>query len=198
MIKYRNKIMIRILKFILLAVFFILATNFVLAANSQDSQKVIVYFFWGTGCSDCAHQEALLENLKQKYPQIEIESYESLNNRDNAIIFSRIARNFNISSPVVPTTFIDNKSWVGYNASFAQEIKNRIEYCLKNKCADPFTETASATLQDKAISSEETQNVTLPFFGEIEPSRVSLPIFTVLIGGFDAFNPCAFLFCLYY
>jgi len=196
MIKYRNKIMIRILKFILLAVFFILATNFVLAANSQDSQKVIVYFFWGTGCSDCAHQEALLENLKQKYPQIEIESYESLNNRDNAIIFSRIARNFNISSPVVPTTFIDNKSWVGYNASFAQEIKNRIEYCLKNKCADPFTETASALSQDKAISPEEVKNVTVPFFGEIEPSKVSLPIFTVLIGGFDAFNPCAFFVLL--
>ena len=196
MIKYRNKIMIRILKFILLAVFFILATNFVLAANSQDSQKVIVYFFWGTGCRECEQQEALLENLKQKYPQIEIESYESLNNRDNAIIFSRIARNFNISSPVVPTTFIDSKSWVGYNASYAQEIEDKIKYCLTNKCADPFTETASALSQDKAISSKETKNVTLPFFGEIEPSRVSLPIFTVLIGGFDAFNPCAFFVLL--
>lgn len=192
--------MIRTLKFILPAIFFILATNFALAANSQDPQKVIVYFFWGTGCSDCAQQEALLENLKQKYPQIEIKSYETLYNRENAKIFSRIAEDYDMRLTVVPATFIDNKVWTGYNDSFAQEIENKIEYCLENECIDPSTKAIfphrAYISPEKEAAREEVKSVTLPFLGRIDPSGVSLPIFTVLIGGFDAFNPCAFFVLL--
>ncbi len=184
---------LRVFKFVFFCVLLALIPGFAHAANAK---KIPIYFFWGIGCGECEHQKVFLQDLKKKYPQIEIRSYESLNNSDNAIIFSGIARRFNISSPVVPATFIDNKSWIGYNASFAREIENRIEYCLKNKCVDPLVESPSVIFQGNTQHTKETKRITLPFFGEIEPSNISLPVVTLLLASFDAFNPCVFFVLL--
>jgi len=184
---------LRVLRFILVSISLILVTSSVYASNSE---KVKAYFFWGEGCSSCKQQEAFLGELEDMYPQLEIKSYETFNSKENSELFSKIAKAYQLKQPIVPCLFIDDKSWTGYNISYAQEIEDKIKYCIKNKCVDSLAKTTFVPLQDKAISSEETQNVTLPFFGEIEPSRVSLPIFTVLIGGFDAFNPCAFFVLL--
>ena len=38
---------------------------------------------------------------------------------------------------------------------------------------------------------EKTEYISIPFFGEIDPSQVNLPLLTIIIGGLDGFNPCA-------
>ncbi len=192
--------MIRVSKFILFFIFFALAANFAQAFNSQDSRKITVYFFWGIGCSDCERQKAPLENLKQKYPQVEIKSYEALYNRENAEIFEKIAKSHDIRSATVPATFIDDKAWLGYDDSLIQEIEAKIEYCLEHECSDPLIRAASPvpayTARTEDADKDTPKSVTLPFFGRVDPSKVSLPLFTVLLGGFDAFNPCAFFVLL--
>lgn len=42
-----------------------------------------------------------------------------------------------------------------------------------------------------ASREEKTEVMTVPFFGEIDPSQINLPLLTVVIGGLDGFNPCA-------
>lgn len=42
------------------------------------------------------------------------------------------------------------------------------------------------------IPSAEPSIVKLPLFGEIDASKTSLPVLTVIIAGMDGFNPCAF------
>ena len=37
----------------------------------------------------------------------------------------------------------------------------------------------------------------IPFLGSIDPASVSLPVFTVVIGALDSFNPCAFFVLLF-
>jgi len=181
---------VRALRFTLLLIFLVLAANFAQASSSQDSRKIPIYFFWGIGCSNCMEQKAFLENLKQEYPQIEIKSYEALYSRENAEIFKKIAESHGLRSATVPATFIDNKSWLGYNDSFIQEIKAKIEYCLEYGCTD------TPQAKDTAKEEPSPRSVTLPFLGSIDSSKVSLPLFTLLLGGFDAFNPCAFFVLL--
>jgi len=38
---------------------------------------------------------------------------------------------------------------------------------------------------------EKTENIKIPFFGEIDPSKINLPVLTIVIAGLDGFNPCA-------
>lgn len=38
---------------------------------------------------------------------------------------------------------------------------------------------------------EETESIQLPIFGEVDASRVGLPVFTIAVGLVDGFNPCA-------
>lgn len=47
----------------------------VLGEESQYS--AIVYFFWGEGCPYCEVQKKFLEELKQKYPRLEVKAYET-------------------------------------------------------------------------------------------------------------------------
>jgi hypothetical protein len=44
---------------------------------------------------------------------------------------------------------------------------------------------------------EEPKAVALPLFGEIDSTKISLPLFTMIIGGLDSFNPCAFFVLLF-
>ena len=37
----------------------------------------------------------------------------------------------------------------------------------------------------------------LPFLGRLDPGAVSLPVYTLVIAGLDAFNPCAFFVLLF-
>jgi len=50
-------------------------------------------------------------------------------------------------------------------------------------------------VSDKAAEAEGTR-FSIPFLGEFEPESMSLPVFTIIIAGLDAFNPCAFFVLL--
>jgi len=44
---------------------------------------------------------------------------------------------------------------------------------------------------DNFLSLKKDEIVSLPFFGKINLSKLSLPVLTVVVGGLDGFNPCA-------
>jgi thiol-disulfide isomerase/thioredoxin len=46
--------------------------------------------------------------------------------------------------------------------------------------------------EKKEILPGERTTFTIPMVGEVDPSNLSLPVFTIIIAGLDGFNPCAF------
>jgi len=181
----------RFLLVILLPVFLLGIFMVPVAAQTsppEGTEKVILYFFWGDGCPHCAKEEIYLEALKKKYPQLEVKSYEVWHNRSNALFFSRMAEAAGIQSTGVPVTFINTEVFAGFDDRKAQEIENRIQYCIRNKnaCVEP-SETAQ-----RSLPPDRHQIITVPFLGDIDTSEISLPVITVILGGLDSFNPCAF------
>ncbi len=158
------------------------------SASPEETGKVVLYFFWGDGCPHCAKEEIYLDMAKKKYPQLEVKSYEVWHNRTNAIFLSRMLEAAGIKSTGVPVTFIHTEVFAGFNDRTAQEIENKIQYCIQNKkaCVDPSERPRSPVSQDKH------QIVKVPFLGDIDLSAISLPVMTVILGGLDSFNPCAF------
>lgn len=156
-------------------------------SNHLHSQSTVkIYFFWGNGCPHCAHEKEFLEEIKKRYPQITVESYEVWQNPANARFFSQMTKSVGIKSTGVPVTFIDRKVFVGYSEKERAEMEKAILNCLEQQCIDP------ADRLMHPVQQEIEKTIELPFLGTIEQSKVSLPMITVILGGLDSFNPCAF------
>jgi thiol-disulfide isomerase/thioredoxin len=105
--------------------------------NQTNSEKVVIYFFWGDGCPHCTNQKPYMKALQEKYPEIEIIDFETWKNPDNKITFNDIAKKYGFEARGVPTTFIGEKYWIGFNVKMISEMEGEIERCISNGCLSP-------------------------------------------------------------
>jgi thiol-disulfide isomerase/thioredoxin len=104
---------------------------------NNDPNKITIYFFWGNGCPHCEEQKPFLEELKKKYSdKIEIKMFETWKNPENVKLFQETAKKYDTTARGVPATFIQDEYWVGYSENMANEMENKIKYCIENNCVD--------------------------------------------------------------
>ena len=141
------------------------ATIFLLATVHPGKlfaeNKTAVYFFWGKGCPHCAKEEILLEQLRERHPQLEIKSFEVWFSPENARLFVEIAEAYGIKPQGVPMTFIgDFEPITGYRSDdiTGRIIEDRVRYCIEHGCKDPREkiEKKLLTLQTEPLSGEQT------------------------------------------
>ncbi len=104
---------------------------------AQTGGKVVIYFFWGDGCPHCAAQKPFLARLAQKYPGVEVREFEVWNNEKNRVPFTQMAKKFGFEPSGVPTTFIADRYWVGYEEEpIGREIEAVVASCALSGCVD--------------------------------------------------------------
>ena len=153
---FKNKIINLSILIILIAT---LASACSLGGSSQEGDKSVfdsakveylgekpedpgatLYFFWGDGCPHCAREEVFLQEMKEKYPSLEIKMYETWNNRNNARALQEMAKAYQTQAKGVPMTFLgDFAPWVGFSTGIESNIETKIQYCLENECIDPIS-----------------------------------------------------------
>ncbi len=193
----------------LLLVLGILGTSASFAYAQNNS--VNIYFFWGEGCPHCATEKPFLDNIKVKYPQAEVYEFEVWSNSRNRKYLIEVGNRLRADVSGVPFTVIGDKAYTGFNRSLTgSQIEERVKFCSENVCTDSVAEVIGLALdskqtgsdnQDKQIDSTETletsknesipDKLEIPIFGEIQTKNLSLPVFTIVLGGLDGFNPCA-------
>jgi len=160
-------------------------------ANDTKETKVIMDFFYGDGCPHCAALEPVLKQLEEKYPQLEINYYETWHNKKNAELFVNLSKACGTNVQGVPTVFIGEDVIVGFNEKKTpKQLEQKITDCLLNGCIDPIHKL-SCEHPTETHSRLTNTTVDLPFIGEVDTKTLSLPIFTFLIALLDGFNPCA-------
>lgn len=105
----------------------------------EEDNRVKIYFFRGEGCPHCADAEEFFNSIEEEYGQYyKILDYETWYNSDNAALLQKVgeARNEEISG--VPYILIGDKSWSGYNDSFADDIKDTIKSEYEKAVADRY------------------------------------------------------------
>jgi len=145
--------------------------NFVFA----QTEKIQIHFFYSAICPHCAKEKEFLNELIKKYPEIEVKEYEVFYNSENKKNLSEFYEKYQVlekDQGWVPVTFTPTKYFVGFNEQIAKEIEGCIKECLVEEKPQP-------------------QKVHLPIFGEIDISKMSLPVLTLVLGTLDGFNPCA-------
>lgn len=163
-----------------------------LSSIANASHNVTVYYFYGEGCPHCAKAKPFLEELENKYPELTIKSYETWYNKSNSDLFISMSAACGTKVVGVPTFFIGHKPIIGFDKpeSKGKEIEEAIVKYIKEGGFD-LMDHLGENLTSCPAKEEEQRIVNLPIFGSIDASKISLPLFTVIIGLLDGFNPCA-------
>lgn len=188
-----------------LILFFWLKPSQTIWAQEPTSQnKVIIYFFWGDGCPHCATAKPFLEGLAETYPEVEVRAYEVWYVDENLELFKKMAAAYGFEPTGVPTIFIGDQYWVGYNDTIKAQIENAVKVCLASSCRDPGA-GVDPSIPDSAISpsqstSSQTQTsppensskiIDVPILGKINLNAQPLFLSTLIIAFVDGFNPCS-------
>jgi len=80
-----------------------------------ESGKVCLYLFWGQGCPHCAEEKPFLEELKGKYPKLEVYEFEVYYNQENVKLWGEVCKKYGLQPIGVPMTFVDGKAFVGFS-----------------------------------------------------------------------------------
>ena len=159
--------------------------------------SVNLYFFWGKGCPHCAAEEKFLEEMKGKYPQLEVKDFEIWYNKDNQKILERVVTRLDKNVTGVPFTVISDQSFVGFSEErTAPLIESAIVENIKNPKPDILAEVINNSEKEVTSDQQKAPEVSgdiikIPFLGNISASSLSLPVLTVVVGALDGFNPCA-------
>lgn len=105
----------------------------------EEDNRVKIYFFRGDGCPHCADAEEFFNSIKEEYGQYyKILDYETWYNSDNAALLQKVGEARKEEITGVPYILIGDKSWSGYNDSFADDIKNTIKSEYEKVVADRY------------------------------------------------------------
>lgn len=105
----------------------------------EEDNRVKIYFFRGDGCPHCADAEEFFNSIKEEYGQYyKILDYETFYNSDNAALLQKVGEARKEEITGVPYILIGDKSWSGYNDSFADDIKNTIKSEYEKVVADRY------------------------------------------------------------
>jgi len=167
---FRNKIVIFSGISLVIFLFSFFAAGSVFAQNVNE-----IHFFYSPPCPYCAAQQKFLNELENKYPQIEIKRYEFSKNTE---LIREFYKNYGVppqQQGFVPVTFTRNNYFVGFNDKIAEQIESCIQECLGGGPTPP-------SLPDR---------IKIPILGYIDANNLSLPALASVLGFFDGFNICS-------
>ncbi|MDI6883225.1 MAG: hypothetical protein QMC93_01990 [Patescibacteria group bacterium] len=149
--------------------------------GSAQEKKIEINFFYSAICPHCAKEKEFLQNLGEKYPEIGIKEYEVISSAENQKVLKDFYEKYDVPKRergLVPVTFTPSRYFIGFNEQIAKDIEGCLRECLAGEKPAP-------------------QKIKIPFFGEINISRLSLPALTVILGALDGLNPCAMWILLF-
>ncbi|MEG0798911.1 MAG: hypothetical protein RR984_01750 [Bacilli bacterium] len=169
----------------------------------QGKEKNInMYLFYGKECPHCEEEIAFLNDYLKENKNITLHKYEVWHNTENDKKFESVRNILNSSSTGVPFLVIGNEFIVGYGKGYTEEnIKDKVSYYLNNDYVDKTGIELNVKLpvnnkEDKP-SSDKDHSINVPLLGRINPTDISLPLLSAVIGFVDGINPCAMWILLF-
>ena len=158
--------------------------------DADGQVRVHLYFFWSETSPHCLKAHPFVEAIPSERPWVIVHSLEVSRQRDNARRFIALAESLGQTAEAVPTLIACGVMEVGWDdaASTGAALLRRLDACR--------TQAMSGAPSVPAPPAEAAK-VRIPLLGEVAADRLSLPAFTVVLAGLDAFNPCAFFVLLF-
>lgn len=154
-------------------------------ARGEEKEKVI--FFYGFSCSHCAKVEKYMESIDFAQ-KVNLEKREVYLNQKNAALFNQFCEQAGIPTNErgVPLLVWGDEYSVG-DTPIISFIDAKLAE-LENITNDNTNGNLNANTNQPESAEKK---YTLPFVGEVDLMKYSLPVLTLIIGAVDGFNPCA-------
>ena len=170
-------------------IFLFIVLLFPMSAKAND---VNIYLFHSQDCSHCKAEIKWLEEIKENYDNVTVQEYEVTRNSDNASLESKVRKQFNTTTPVVPFTVIGEKYFIGFSDDTKSGIIKMIDKYSNEEHRDVVDEVINGIDNGIITNGDKLDDkFTIPIIGEVNAKNVSLPIIAIVIGFVDGFNPCA-------
>ena len=173
--------------------------GFLWHARPPQLPAVNLYFFWSSRCPHCLEARPFIESLPQRYPWIGVQSLEILEHPENHERFRQLADIAGFVPTSVPTFVWCAQHYAGYGGEHTsgQFLVAALSDCYRQIYGEApigFSEGIALEPETGAASAPWSA---VPWLGRLDPERFSLPVLTIVMGGLDAFNPCAFFVLLF-
>lgn len=158
--------------------------------DDSGTEVVELYFVFSSTCPHCRAAVPWVSDLAEDNDWVRVWWLQADSGDDRvAEIATSVAAETGEDIRAVPTFMYCGQMRTGWDGEGAMggTIMADLEAC-RASLADP---TATTTTN----SPEEV--VAVPVVGDVAAASVPLPIFTVIVAGLDAFNPCAFFVLLF-
>ena len=189
-------------------IFFLTLAGSVLSAFAADkleqpwysmtggkSVSVNLYFFWSKKCPHCLAAVPFIEVLNQKYDWLSVQSRELTEHPEHVDQYLSMAARVGQEARSVPAFLWCGNMVVGYDntenmgAYLERELIKCYEWIKINSLQQQQQPQPENLFNNPVIS--------IPLLGTLSLTDYSLPVYTIILAGLDAFNPCAFFVLLF-
>ncbi len=159
--------------------------------DADNNIRVHLYFFWSETCPHCLEAYPFVEAIPNERPWVIVHSLEVSRQRDNTRRFIALAESLGQTAEAVPTLIACGVMETGWHdaASTGAALVQRLDQCR--------LQAQQGVTPGTVPLAETVSTVRVPLLGEVTADQVSLPVFTLVLAGLDAFNPCAFFVLLF-
>ncbi|MBI3356397.1 MAG: NrdH-redoxin [Nitrospirae bacterium] len=132
--------------------------------------------FVRAGCPHCEAAKIFLDELRRERPSLQIAIYDIAENPAARQRLATLAAEQGIANIGVPAFLIRTELIIGFLSTdtTGAEIRARLDQRVQVDAASPVAESIKTT-----------------WFGELRVRDMGLPLFTIVIGLLDGFNPCS-------
>ena len=153
------------------------------SANSFASRTI--EFFWKTACTYCEEAKQVLEEFRLTHPEVQIISY---NVYENPLALERLESYANGQQIAVPAFYSSGRLIIGYSD------KERLIAQLENSkfgLMPGSTDGSCQVVETECAEKHKDKFIKIPLVGKVDPTKMGMPVFTIVLGLIDGFNPCA-------
>jgi len=157
--------------------FFVLGNNLAVASSNQqelfeekNENKVEILFFGSPTCPHCLAEKDFLKKIEKKYLNVVIKEYDFSKNIE---LIENLYEEHGVvkgQRGLVPATFINGNFFLGFNDDIGKEIEKQIQG-LEVQGSSP--------------------KIRIPFIGEVDVFKYSMPALAIVLGVIDGFNVCS-------
>jgi thiol-disulfide isomerase/thioredoxin len=159
----------------------------------QNQIHVNLSFFWSKKCPHCREAVPFVERLDKKHEWLTVYSRELTEHPENVDQYIAIAAQLGQEARSVPAFLWCGNMLVGYDNpdNMGKFLEQELLKCYE------WLKSNSEQSKPEAASILDNPVVTIPILGTLSLNDYSLPAYTIILAGLDAFNPCAFFVLLF-
>jgi len=177
--------------------------------SAADGTPVVrLYYFYSPTCPHCQAAAPYIDELRARWPWLEVQKYAVKDNRANARFYYETALSLGTKALSVPGFIFCRQVLIGYDdaETTGAEIAQALEACHQQRLdagvlgmsATPAAGAEPSGAAHTPLAAEQGgTNVHIPIIGTVDAKVLSLPVLTLVLAGMDAFNPCAFFVLLF-